>query len=72
MQKRISFYDVDWDRRKAVGGVCLSFDDRSQVDLRPVSAEELALLATVLRNEKPVYYDEETDSLSTRQALVGK
>ena len=36
-----------------------------------VSAEELALMAIVLRNEKPVYYDAETDTLSTRQALVG-
>ncbi len=72
MQKRISFYDVDWDRRKATGGVCLTFDDRSQADLRPVSAEELALLTNVLRSEKPVYYDAETDSLSTRQALVGE
>jgi hypothetical protein len=41
MQKRISFYDVDWDRRKASGGVVLTFDDRSTTDLRPVAAEEL-------------------------------
>lgn len=72
MQKRISYYDVDWDRRKATGGVCLTFDDRSQADLRPVSAEELALLANILRSNKPVYYDAETDTLSTRPALVGE
>jgi len=72
MQKRISFYDVDWDRRRATGGVSLTFDDRSQADLRPVSAEELGLLANVLRSEKPVYYDAETETLSTRQALVGR
>ena len=72
MQKRISYYDVDWDRRKATGSVCLTFDDRSQADLRPVSAEELVLLANVLRSEKPVYYDPETDTLSTRPALVGE
>ena len=71
MQKRISFYDVDWDRRSATGGVSLTFDDRSQADLRPLSAEELGLLANVLRSEKPVYYDAETETLSTRRALVG-
>ena len=71
MQKRISFYDVDWDRRRATGGVYLTFDDRSQAELRPVSAEELGLLANVLRSEKPVYYDAETETLSTRQTLVG-
>jgi hypothetical protein len=71
MQKRISFYDVDWDRRRAAGGVSLTFDDRSQADLRPLSAEELGLLANVLRSEKPVYYDAETETLSTRQTLVG-
>jgi hypothetical protein len=72
MQKRISFYDVDWDRRSATGGVSLTFDDRSQAELRPVSAEELGLLANILRSEKPVYYDADTDTLSTRQALVGE
>ncbi len=60
MQKQISYYDVDWNRKKEEGGLWLSFDDRTRVDLRPLSLEELALLCNILRAEKPVYYDEET------------
>ncbi|MDH3214389.1 MAG: hypothetical protein OEM05_18085 [Myxococcales bacterium] len=72
MQKRISFYDVDWDRRKASGSVALAFDDRSTTDLRPLAAEELGVLANILRSNKPVYYDPETETFSTQTDPVGE
>lgn len=70
MQKRISYYDVDWDRKRASGGLWLSFDDRTRTDLRPLSLEELSLLCNLLRAEKPVYYDEETERFSTERDTV--
>ena len=70
MQKKISYYDVDWNRQKAQGGLWLSFDDRTRVDLRPLDLEELTLLCNLLRAEKPVYFDEETTCFSTQRDPV--
>ena len=46
-------------------GLRLSFDDRSQVDLRDLSMNELDLLIAMLRVEKPLFYDEATERFST-------
>ncbi len=72
MQKRISYYDVDWNRREAQGAIRLSFDDRSHLDLAELSLEEVSLLANVLRSEKPVYYDPVRERFSTRADSVGE
>ncbi len=66
MQKRISYYDVDWDRRSESGGIWLSFDDRTRADLRPLSVTEISMLCTILRSEKVVYYDPEAERISTQ------
>ena len=71
MQKRVSYYDVDWNRREAKGGLWLSFDDRSRVDLRPLDLEELSLLCALLRADKPVYFDEKTQCFSTQCDPIG-
>ncbi len=67
MQKRISYYDVDWNRKDATGGLWLSFDDRTRVDIRPLNLDELSLLCNILRAEKAVYFDEETSCFSTQR-----
>lgn len=71
MQKRVSYYDVDWDRTKNAGGVWLTFDDRTRAELRPLDREELALICSILRIGKSVYYDEDADTLSTQADPVG-
>jgi hypothetical protein len=63
--KRISYFDVAWDRRSARGALRLSFDDRSRADLRDLSMGELDLLVAMLRVEKPLYYDEAAQRFST-------
>ena len=63
--KRISYFDVAWDRRNLRGALRLTFDDRTQADLRDLSMGELGMLCSMLRAEKPVYYDEKTESLTT-------
>jgi hypothetical protein len=65
MQRRISYFDVEWSRRERSGRMRLAFDDRSFVDLSPLSLEEMSLLCNLLRAEKPVYYDETSELLST-------
>ena len=70
MQRRISYFDVDWDRERKTGGIWLTFDDRSQVELQPLGLDELSLLCNLLRSEKPVFYDDESQTLSTRPAMV--
>jgi hypothetical protein len=71
MQRRISYFDVDWDRRSRSGGIWLTFDDRTRADLRPLSLDEMSLICNMLRAEKPVYYDAETEVLSTQPLQVG-
>lgn len=65
MQRRVSYHDVAWDRRSQTGALRLTFDDRSDADLRDLSIDELSLLCNMLRAEKPLYYDDETRTLST-------
>ena len=70
MGKRISYYDVAWDRRKLHGVLRLSFDDRSTAELRSLSMNELSLICALLRLEKPIAYDEATESFSTDPSLL--
>lgn len=65
MQRRISYFDAEWNRRDRSGRVRLAFDDRGFADLQPLSLEEMSLICNMLRAEKPVYYDEATERLST-------
>ena len=72
MQRRISYYDVHWDRKQASGRLWLTFDDRTRAELAPLSMDELSLLCSILRIGKTVYYDPEEDTLSTEADPVGK
>ena len=65
MQRRVSYFDVEWDRKQQSGAVRLAFDDRTFAELRSLSMEEMGLICNMLRAEKPVYYDEEAELLST-------
>lgn len=69
--KRISYYDVAWDRRLLRGALRLSFDDRTRADLRDLSIAELDMLCSLLRADKPVYYDEATQSFTTDASYPG-
>ena len=65
MSKRISYYDVAWDRRTLHGALRLTFDDRSRVELRSLSMNELSLICALMRLEKPIAYDEANERFST-------
>ena len=71
MQRRVSYFDVEWTRSEQTGRVRLTFDDRSFEDLHPLSIEEVILLCSLLRSEKPVYYDPGTQRFSTVADRVG-
>jgi hypothetical protein len=63
--KRVSYFDVAWDRRNRRGAVRLTFDDRTNAELRDLSTAELGMLCSMLRADKPVHYDEASDTLTT-------
>jgi len=69
--KRISYFDAAWDRRTLHGALRLSFDDRSHTEIRGLSMNELDLLCSLLRAEKPVFYDEATERFTTDSAFPG-
>ncbi len=72
MQRRISYFDAEWSRKDRQGRIRITFDDRSFEDLCPLSQEEMALIFSLLRAGKPVYYDAATETLSTVPNPVGK
>jgi len=72
MQRRISYYDVRWNRGAGEGRLWLTFDDRTRAELAPLSMEELSVLLGILRIGKTVYYDSANDTLSTDADPVGK
>ena len=72
MQRRISYYDVHWDRGEGSGRLRLTFDDRTQAEISSVTMDELSLLCNILRIGKTVYYDSENETLSTEADPVGK
>lgn len=65
MKRRVSYFDVDWSRKEGSGSVRLAFDDRTFAELRGLSTEEMSLVCNVLHAEKPVYYDDESERLTT-------
>jgi hypothetical protein len=72
VQQRISYYDVHWDRGERSGRLRLTFDDRTSRELAPLSMDELSLLCSMLRIGKTVFYDAESDTVSTEADPVGK
>ena len=72
MQRRISYFDVEWNRKDRQGCIRVTFDDRSSEDLCPLSQEEMTLIFGLLRADKPIYYDAATETLSTLPKPVGK
>lgn len=70
MRRRVSYHDAAWDRRLLKGALRLAFDDRSHAELRELSMSELSLLCNLLRSEKPLYYDDETETLTTDPELA--
>ena len=49
MQRRVSYFDVDWSRKRKTGTVRLAFDDRTFAELRGLSMEEIAEVLGVSR-----------------------
>jgi hypothetical protein len=72
MQRRISYFDAEWNRKDKQGRIRVTFDDRSAEDLCPLSQEEMTLIVGLLRADKPMYYDAATETLSTLPKPVGK
>lgn len=67
MQKLVSYFDFSWSRRQQAGSVWLTFDDRTIECLEALERDELALICSILRAEKNVYYDTTKQELSTRR-----
>lgn len=65
MQRRVSYFDVEWSRKEGAGAVRLAFDDRTFAELRGLSMEEMSLICNMLRAEKPLYYDDDAEILKT-------
>ena len=67
--QQISYFDVYWNHKQKNGIVRLTFDDRTFEEMRSLSLEEMCLICNMLRAEKPVYFDLESQSLTTLKSL---
>jgi hypothetical protein len=72
MQRRVSYFDVEWNRKDQRGRARISFDDRTFEDIGPLSQEEMTLICSLLRVGKPIYYDPATQTFSTQSNPVGE
>lgn len=72
MQKEVTHYAFFWNVQANEGHILLQFADGSTAQTLLDSPSEGSLLVDILRNEKPVYYDQEHDILLTGLEMVGE
>ena len=72
MQQEIEGYAFFWNARTNEGGLHLRFSGGGGGQVLVDSPQEGLLLLDVLRNEKPVYYDENNGMIMTGLESVGE
>lgn len=65
-------YSLNWRAAENSGIIWLQLDDGSFGSIQPDSAGELAALADILRNEKPVFFHTESGDLSSGWEPTGE
>ncbi len=72
MRQRIERYAFFWNTNANEGHMLFHFSDGSTGQAMLDSPQEGSLLLDLLRNEKPVYYDEDTSLIMTGLEPVGE
>ena len=70
--KKIKRYAFSWNTEKTEGLLQLLLEDDGAGTLPVNSASEGLLLLDLLRNEKPVYFNEENNIIMSRLEAVGE
>lgn len=65
-------YQVAWQHSSHVGVVKLSFQGGGGKQIQPLTFEDYSAMVDMLRNEKPVWYDENQALLATFHEPVGE
>jgi hypothetical protein len=72
---KVSHYQMHWCTRTRIGTIKLIIPNGAQnaeVDLPDLSATEFHAVSTMLRNEKPIYWNAEDAMLFTGSEMVGE
>ncbi len=72
MSKKVEKHALEWYFDGSGGKVTLFFGNKQRIHYLVDSAQELAAIADILRNEKPVYLDIAHGTISTGLEPVGE
>ncbi|MBL8040698.1 MAG: hypothetical protein JNM04_05060 [Chthonomonas sp.] len=72
---KVSHYQMHWNTKTRIGAVRLIIPNgptNAEVELTDMSAQEFHVVSTMLRNEKPIFWDPESGMLYTGSEMVGE
>jgi hypothetical protein len=72
MWQLIINYSLNWRAKENSGIIHLQLNDGTLGNIQPDSPSELAALADILRNEKPVFFHTDTGDLSSGWEPTGE
>lgn len=72
MAKNVTHYRAAWRYEKANGLVTLIFNDGTEQYLDNLDATHFHAITTLLRNERPIQWIEESQTLTTLQEITGE
>jgi hypothetical protein len=72
MAPMVTHYRAAWHYERACGTVALVFPDGTEKELENLDAMHFHAITTLLRNERPIQWIEETQTLSTLKEMTGE
>lgn len=70
--KTVEKYQIGWRHSKQFGVIRLIFKGGGHKHIDPLTFEDYTAMTDILRNEKPVWYDDNQALLGTFQEPVGE
>jgi hypothetical protein len=69
--ERVQWYRLEWDTEEKLGTVVLVIPgkEREIIGLEP---DEFHAISTMLRNERPIFWDEQARTILTGNEVVGE
>lgn len=72
IEARVSHYRAGWNHTHRRGSIVLVTDTRGEAVLDNLMPDEWLALVDLLRNERPIFWDAPTQTLYTRNEIVGE
>lgn len=70
--KRILYYRLNWFPSRGAGEIVLVMEGNQEHTLTGLPTQSYGILVDVLRNERPLYWDEAAGAVRTGNEIVGE